>query len=242
MSQLRMHTSAVTWALDKWMDDLPQELVVDTNDTSKAYLPHVLVMHAQYHEAMIFANHPFITMPKTGHLLESQDKYAESARKITEIIQMYDRLWSLRRINIQFIHPMFTASMVHLYTACTSNSRDVHASAVFKLETCCDALKDVSQYIELAAWQLRSIDRVRQVWYDLLENQDHDEIQMTVQQTGRDMSPQGPERWAAIDAVTQNAAVQTEVDLSAKEQMAWYNTWTQIQAISDMDPFSVGFA
>lgn len=239
-----MHSSAVTWALDKWMDDLPPELAIDTNNTSKAYLPHILVMHAQYHEAMIFANHPFITMPKTGQSSDSRRKYAESAKQITRIIEMYDRLWSLRRINIQFIHPMFTASITHLYIACTSKSRDVYTLAVSNLETCCDALKKVAQSFELAAWQLRSIDRIRQVWYDLLENQNQNlnESGTMAQQNTREMSPQLPERWAAIEAVIQKAMVPTEVDLSAREQMAWFNTWMQIEAISGVDPFSVGYA
>lgn len=236
-----MHTSAVTWALDKWMDDLPPELSIDTNNTTAVYLPHILVLHAQYHEAMIFANHPFITMPGVAQSPESRRKYVESARAITRIIVIYKRLWSLRRINIQGIHPMFTASMVHLYIACTSENRDVHAAAVSDLEICCDALKDVSGSYQLSAWQLRSIDRVRQVWYDMLENH-HNHDQPEVKPPPRETSPEGPERWAAIEAVIQKAMVPGDDGSSPTEQMPWFDTWMQMQSISGVDPFSMGCA
>lgn len=236
-----MFTNAVTWDLDKWMDQLPPELVVDTEDASKVYLPHVLVMHAQYHEVMIFANHPFFSPPNSRQSLQSQKKYPESARKITQITRLYSRLWTLRRMNIQFIHPMFTASMVHLYIACTSNNREVYAAAVADLKDCCNALKEVAQYFELAAWQLRSIDRVRQVWYDLLENHDN-EMRMGPSQTVNGTSPQDLDRWAGIEAVTQEATNATKVDTLFREQMGWYSTWMHIQDSIDVDPFSVGIA
>jgi len=236
-----MHTAAVSWALDKWMDDLPPELSIDTNNTSAVYLPHILILHAQYHEAMIFANHPFMTTPGVAQSPDSRRKYIESARVITRIIVMYKRLWSLRRINIQLIHPMFTASMVHLYIACTSENRDMHAAAVSDLEICCDALKDVSELYRPSAWQLRSIDRVRQVWHDLLENHNHD--QDVRRPAARATSPEGPERWAAIEAVIKKAmGPSTGNAAPATEQMPWLDTWMQMQSISGVDPFSMGCA
>lgn len=241
MTQLRMFTNAVTWDLDKWMDQLPPELVVDTEGDTQKYLPHVLVMHAQYHEVMIFANHPFFTPPNSRQSLDSQKKYPESARKITQIIRLYNRLWTLRRMNIQFIHPMFTASMVHLYLACTSDNREVYTAAVTDLQDCCNALKEVAQYFELAAWQLRSVDRVRQVWYDLLENHDFGARTGPPETAGATSSP-GFDRWASIESVTREAANSTEVDVLLREQMGWYSTWMHIQDSIDVDPFSVGIA
>ncbi|CRG89226.1 Nitrogen assimilation transcription factor nit-4 [Talaromyces islandicus] len=250
IGQLRMHTSAVTWALDKWIDELPSDLTVNYESTSNNHLPHVLVLHAQFHEVMIFANHPFITEPKGGSSsgllsLQTQRKYAESAQRITQIIRIYDHLWTLRRINIQFIHPMFTAAMVHLYVACTASShnREVFATAVSDLETCCNALRDVGQYMEIAVWQLRSIDHIRQVWYDLLENHDNgfnDDTLMSSALSSSNCSD--GERWLAIEEVIQKAVNSTNSTLPQTEPMPWYDTWVKIQEAIDVDPFSVGLA
>lgn len=241
ISQLRVHTIAVTSALDKWLDDLPAELAVDSNSTSAIYLPHVLVMHTQFHETMIFANHPFITPPRTGQAPDSRRKYVESARIITRIIAMYQRLWTLRRINIQGIHPMFTASMVHLYIACTSRCYDEFAIAIADLEVCCDAVKDASISFELAGWQLRSVHRVCQLWHDLLENQISVQPQK-VSQLDREIWPQDRDRWATIEAVIQKAMISTEVGSAPEEQNPWFNAWMQMQDISAVDPFSMGSA
>lgn len=242
MTQLQVHTSAATAALEKWLSELPPELAVDTNDTSKTYLPHILVLHLQYHEAMIFANHPFITMPGTNQLADSRRKYTQAARDLTQIIRIYDRLWTLRRINIQAIHHMFTACMVHLYIACTSGSKETHALAVADFEVCCNAIKDTAQsFPRLAAWQLRSIDRVRQVWYDMLDNQNQNQTQMTEMSGHQSHWPQGHERWAPIETAIQNVMVPTGA-ASSEEGMLWFDTWMQMQSISAVDPFSMGSA
>lgn len=245
-----MHTSAVTWALEKWLDELPSDLKVDYESTTNTYLPHVLVLHAQFQEVVIFANHPFITEPKGGSSsgllsFQTQRKYAESAHRINQIIRIYDRLWTLRRINIQFIHPMFTAAMVHLYVACTASShnREVFTTAVSDLETCCNALRDVGQYMELAVWQLRSIDHIRQVWYDLLENQDNggnEDILMSSALSS--FNGIDSERWLAIEDVIHKAINSTNCTLPQTEPIPWHDTWMKIQEAIDVDPFSVGFA
>lgn len=240
-----MHTSAVTWALDKWLDELPSDLTVDYESNLNIYLPHVLVLHAQFHEVMVFANHPFITEPKDGSSsgflsLQAQRKYAESAKRIAQIIRMYDRLWTLRRVNIQFIHPMFTAAMIHLYVACTASShnQEVFTAAISDLEVCCNALRDVGQYMELAVWQLRSIDHIRQVWYDLLEDQE--DILMSLPLSS--FNSNDSERWFTIEAVVQKAVNSTNSKLPRTEPMPWYDTWVKIQEAIDVDPFSVGLA
>ena len=243
MTQLQVHTSAATAALEKWFSELPPELTVDTSDPTKTYLPHILVLHLQYHEAIIFANHPFITMPRTSQTADSRRKYTESAKEITRLVLIYDRLWTLRRINIQSIHHMFTACMVHLYIACTSGSQETHALAVTDFEVCCNAIKDTAQsYPRLSTWQLRSIDRVRQVWYDMLENQNQNQPYMTELGCVQSPWPQGHERWAPIEAAIKNAMAPCGATSSSEEGMLWFDTWMQMQSISAVDPFSMGSA
>ncbi|RJE25240.1 fungal specific transcription factor [Aspergillus sclerotialis] len=242
ITQLQAHTSAATTALETWLESLPPILTIDTTNTTnpKPYLPRILVLHTQYHEAMIFANHPFITMPRTGQSHDSRRKYIHAAREITRIAQIYDKLWSLRRINIQGIHHMFTASMVHLYIACTSGSRETHARAVEDLEICCTAIRGVSKSYWLAVWQLRSIDRVRQVWYEMLESHSHahgqDQDRQTQISQNQNDRPDSHDRWAAIEAAIQKAMVTPN-----GEGMLWFDTWMQMQSIS-VDPFAMGVA
>ena len=248
ITQLQAHTSTATTALEIWLESLPPILKIDTTNTTNPspYLPHILLLHTQYHEAMIFANHPFITMPQTGQSNNSRRKYIHSAREITRIAQIYDKLWSLRRINIQGIHHMFTASMVHLYIACTSGSREMHARAVEDLGVCCEAIRGVSKSYRLAVWQLRSIDRVRQVWYEMLESHSHGQGQGQDSQAqicqNQDDRPDDRDRWAAIEAVIQKAMVPCEESTPNGEGMLWFDTWMQMQSISAIDPFAMGVA
>lgn len=234
----------MTCALDKWLENLPSDLTIDTTSTTAVYLPHVLVLHSQFHETMIFANHPFITTPRMGKSTDSRRKYIHSAREITKIVGIYKRLWSLRRINIQGIHPMFTAAMVHLYVACTSRCYDEFTVAISDLQGCCEAVKEASQAFELATWQLRSIHRVCQVWHDLLEdNQNNDPPLDTAHSPGKnEVWPQDCERWATIEEAIQKSMGSINLDLEMEEQMPWFNMWVQIQQEMGVDPFSVGCA
>ncbi|KAJ5368909.1 fungal-specific transcription factor domain-containing protein [Penicillium cataractarum] len=234
ISQLRAHTSSVTSALDAWLLDLPLELVIDTENTSAIYLPHVLVLHAQFHEAMIFANHPFITSKISW--TDSRRRYLEAAKTTTRIIATYKRLWSLRRINIQGIHPMFTAAMVHLYIACTSKGHEEFNVAISDLDICCEAMKDASKAFDLAAWQLRSVHRVCQIWYDMLEDQS---LELTAEVVGR---LRKTERWRAIQHVIQRSMVWTAFDPAVEEQNPWFSSWMEMQEMAGVDPFSVGSA
>lgn len=247
--QLRAHTFAVTCALDKWLDNLPPDLTIDTHSATAVYLPHVLVLHAQFHETMIFANHPFLTTPRMGKATDSRWKYIHSAKEITRIVVIYKRLWTLRRINIQGIHPMFTAAMVHLYVASTSKCFDEFAVAVSDLEQCCEAVKDASQAFELATWQLRSIHRVCQVWHDMLENNNNDHQggdilhAITPQTTGKEEKwPQGRERWAAIQDAISKSMGSLNVGFEGEEHVPWFDMWVQLQQEMGVDPFSVGCA
>lgn len=226
----------MTGALDAWLFDIPPELAIDPKNTSTTYLPHVLVLHAQFHEAMIFANHPFITSSGANTWTGSRHRYVDAAKAITRIVGIYKHLWSLRRINIQGIHPMFTAAMVHLYIACTSKGHEEFNAAISDLDICCEAMKDVSKAFDLAAWQLRSLHRVCQIWYDMLEDQN---VESSVEAVGR---LQNAERWRAIQRVIQRSMVWTAFDPAVEEQNPWCSSWMEMQEMAGVDPFSVGCA
>ncbi|KAJ5151100.1 fungal-specific transcription factor domain-containing protein [Penicillium canariense] len=248
ISQLRAHTSAITSALDTWLAGLPQELVIDMTSTLSVYLPHVLVLHMQFYEVMIFANHPFVTSPRIGTWADSRRRYLDSAKAITRIAHIYKRLWSLRRININFMHPMLTAAMVHLYVACTSQRHEEYSLAISDLGACCQAIKEASKAYELAAWQLRSIYRVSRIWHDMLESQTLEPPAMeppaieSAQLWGAKTCPQYSERWVAIQSVIQEFMDWTDLDPVPEEQSPWFGTWMQMQQMAGVDPFSVGSA
>jgi hypothetical protein len=151
-------------------------------------------------------------------------------------MRIYKHLWSLRRINIQGIHPMFTAAMVHLYIACTSKGREEFKAAISDLDICCEAMKDVSKAFDLAAWQLRSLHRVCQIWYDMLEDQTLEPSAEAVDRL------QNTERWRAIQYVIQRSMVWTAFDPAVEEQNPWFSSWMEMQEMAGVDPFSVGSA
>lgn len=131
---------------------------------------------------------------------------------------------------------MFTAAMVHLYIACTSKGHEEFNAAISDLDICCEAMKDASKAFDLAAWQLRSVHRVCQIWYDMLEDQS---VELTPEIAGR---LQKTERWRAIQHVIQRSMVWTAFDPAVEEQNPWFSSWMEIQEMAGVDPFSVGSA
>ena len=60
------------------------------------------------------------------------------------LVRIYDRLYTLNRINVQAVHLIFTASVIHAYNACTGIPEDRDAAAA-DLEVCCNALRAMGQ-------------------------------------------------------------------------------------------------
>ncbi|KAJ5465321.1 fungal-specific transcription factor domain-containing protein [Penicillium daleae] len=101
--------------LVRWFNELPPTLQVDPDDSNEIYLPHIIQLNMQYHEILIFANHPFVTNSAVNalHTRDMDHICRTSASAIAKLLMLYERQWTLVRINIQAVKIVFSATLVH---------------------------------------------------------------------------------------------------------------------------------
>jgi hypothetical protein len=156
--------------LVEWYADLPPSLSVDESSVTESYLPHVLQLHMQYHCIMILANRPFLsrnTFSKVDakSVMEGRLLCAQAATSISRLLTIYRRLYTVRRVNIQAVHLIFTASLIHVCNACSSVDPQTQTATWQDLEVCCQALEEIGQGYKNA---IRGLEVVKSVKSELL--------------------------------------------------------------------------
>lgn len=166
--QLQDFASNMRCELSEWYQSLPNSLLVDMASISNFYVPHVIQLHMQYHTLMILVNRPFFaatttTMPDVAFSDPKVGRPActESARSISKLLQLYRRLYSLRRINIQAVHLIFTASLVHVLNACEAAEQSLRNSAWKDLEVCQQALSELGKGFQSASRALEVVNNIK---------------------------------------------------------------------------------
>ncbi|KAK5216245.1 hypothetical protein LTR47_005411 [Exophiala xenobiotica] len=173
LRQLCGFASQMSHRLADWRDSLPRSLAVDYGDTSTYYLPHVLQLHMQYHCVVIITNRPFFASAKTMPDLTQSDissrrnTCTDSANDFAKLVDIYRRLYGLRRINVQAVHLLFTATLIHVFTACGALDQRKSDHAWNNLEICCQALSEMSLSFKNAS---RALEVVMSIKSDLLRN------------------------------------------------------------------------
>ena len=84
---------------------------------------------------------------------------------MARLIRIYRRLYGLRRINIQAVHLIFTATLIHVFTACGALDQARSENAWKNLEICCQALSEMGLAFKNAA---RALEVVMGIKSDLL--------------------------------------------------------------------------
>ncbi|KAK7743960.1 hypothetical protein SLS62_010422 [Diatrype stigma] len=143
--------------LISWKDNLPSALQVDVDAPTKPYLPHVLLLHMQYHQSMIHAHRPWMSktltqpQPKKGPgYVHARETCIRSAISIGKLLCIYESQYSLSRMNIHGVGITCTAASILIF-ACVSllpnlSSQDV----LFYLGACFRALDCFSPSWEVA--------------------------------------------------------------------------------------------
>lgn len=241
ISGLQRHMKSITADLLKWKQTLPPEILVDPTHTTTVHLPHTLLLHMQYHEVIIFANHPLISVPGKVVATDTRRRCAESARSVALLLQIYKQWWSLRRMNIQGVHTIFSAALVHLHVACTSETESVRELAVADLRICCEALSDISRAFRSAIRALESLARTRQLWQSWLETPATPGGQGPFSPPPPSFSTPDARRWIAIDEVIgRTSAIIHETPPT--EEVSWLEGWMQMQSMNtETDPFSMAY-
>lgn len=166
--QLHDFASSMRVELAEWYQCLPDSLRVDLTSISALYVPHVIQLHMQYHTLMILVNRPFFAATATSlpdvaftDPMVGRTACTDSARSISKLLQIYRRLYGLRRINIQAVHLIFTASLVHVLNACESVESTLKNSAWKDLEVCQQALSELSKGFQSAARALEVVNGIK---------------------------------------------------------------------------------
>jgi len=126
----------------------------------------------QYHCIMILVHRPFFSV-RTGlsglsfaEVTASRNACTEAAASIARLVQIYRRLYTLRRINVQTVHLIFTATLIHVVNACGSLDPDRSDKAWKDLEVCCQALSEIGLAYKNAA---RAVEVVMCIKNELLK-------------------------------------------------------------------------
>lgn len=128
----------------------------------------------QLNAVRIIVDRPFLLSQSGTSVLAGNeiDKSREScngaAFNITKLLQIFRRRYSLRRVNIQAVHLIFTAMLVHVHNACLSEDYEVCETARRHLEICSQALGEIGQAYKNA---LRALEVITSIKSDLLINQ-----------------------------------------------------------------------
>ncbi|KAI1102678.1 fungal-specific transcription factor domain-containing protein [Jackrogersella minutella] len=149
----QLNTKTVKELLN-WKENLPAALQADPNGQDRPYLPHVLLLHMQYHQNMIHAHRPWMSrrysQSPSPYVIDSG--YArmicvESATAIAKLLQHYESRYTLRRMNIQGVGITCSAALLLLFAAVT-NYRLPGDDVGLLLSSCFRALDEFS-----AAWE-----------------------------------------------------------------------------------------
>ncbi|KIW11440.1 hypothetical protein PV08_10740 [Exophiala spinifera] len=172
LRQLCDFATEMSQTLALWKDGLPESLSVNYDDTTTYYLPHVLQLHMQYHCVMIITNRPFFASTRKMidlsplEISNRRDACTDAADDIARLVHIYRRLYGLRRINIQAVHLLFTGTLIHVFTACGALDKTKSDNAWKNLETCCQALSEMSLSFKNAG---RAFEVIMSIKSDLLK-------------------------------------------------------------------------
>ncbi|KAL2826108.1 fungal-specific transcription factor [Aspergillus cavernicola] len=165
--ELQRFCHRVTDDLFAWKANLPSSLNIDlTNDTTPI-LPHLLMLHLQYHQIVIFTHRPWVSKsyiqprsPRQGPGYHHARKMCiESSIAIARLLHIYEKHYTFRRMNNQVVSMIFSAALILLYITTSTtplSSRtglelsDGNTEMVAYLNLCFRALDELGQSFENA--------------------------------------------------------------------------------------------
>ncbi|KAF2155529.1 hypothetical protein K461DRAFT_290551 [Myriangium duriaei CBS 260.36] len=144
-----MNAEVVTKMLS-WKSRLPSVLHVDIDDYQTAYLPHVLLLHMQYYQYMIYAHRPWMsrsyiqpTNPPQGPGSDhARTICIESAFAIAKLLQLYETRYALRQVNIQAVGMTCSAALLLIFATVSKYDCPSNHDLPTQLSTCFRALDE----------------------------------------------------------------------------------------------------
>ncbi|KAJ5759283.1 hypothetical protein N7520_006439 [Penicillium odoratum] len=160
----------VTEDLFAWKSNLPSNLEINLDDNTTPILPHLLVLHMQYHQIIIFFHRPWVSKsyiqprsPRQGPgYHHARRMCTESATAVARLLQIYETHYSFRRMTNQVVAIIFSAALMLLFVTVSSSSpmptkageinqpHPRNAEMVAYLNLCFRALDELGQSFENA--------------------------------------------------------------------------------------------
>ncbi|KAJ5221200.1 uncharacterized protein N7469_010087 [Penicillium citrinum] len=167
---LQRITFQVTEDLFAWKRNLPSILEIDLDDEATPRLPHLLILHMQYHQIIIFFHRPWVSKnyiqprsPRQGPgYHHARRMCVESATAIARLLDIYEKHYSFRRMNNQAVAIIFSAALMLLFVTVSSSPlmpskpgeisqpHPRNAEMVAYLNLCFRALDELGQSFENA--------------------------------------------------------------------------------------------
>ncbi|KAJ5964198.1 transcriptional regulator family: Fungal Specific TF [Penicillium vulpinum] len=169
-----------------WKARLPSFLQINLNDHTSPYLPHVLLLHMQYYQNLIYSHRPWMSKgyiqpqpPKGPGFTHAREMCINSAISIAKILVLYETRYTLRRINIKAVSITSSAVLLLLFAAVSQYQTEEKVNIIAHLSTCFRALDEFS-----LSWQ--SANRAK----DLLVRLQH-KWEIRTRATKPDRGPDG---------------------------------------------------
>ncbi|KAK3942515.1 fungal-specific transcription factor domain-containing protein [Diplogelasinospora grovesii] len=165
-----LNQQTVTKLVD-WKESLPVELRVDLGNREATYLPHVILLHMQYYQSIIYAHRPWMSKshiqpqppqgPGAGH---ARKMCMDAASAIAQLLRLYEERYTLRRINIQAVAITFSAALLLVFATVSHYQPERDDEIVADLSACFRALDELAPSWDTAKRARDFLIRLQRHW------------------------------------------------------------------------------
>ncbi|OQV02893.1 Fungal Zn2-Cys6 binuclear cluster domain-containing protein [Cladophialophora immunda] len=158
--------------LDQWRRNLPLALQVslDKHDGNIKHLPHVLVLHMQYHQFMIYIHRPFMSKTASSTInsnirhMHARSVCIESAVAISVLLRIYKSSYPLRFVNVEVVSIVFSAAIILVLASVLDLEGTDKLNLQRHLDTCCRALAELGKAFKNASRTLDILLDIKRKW------------------------------------------------------------------------------
>ncbi|KAJ5347505.1 transcriptional regulator family: Fungal Specific TF [Penicillium brevicompactum] len=150
-SKLQPLNEKIVAELLDWKARLPSLIQIDLTDHTTPYLPHVLLLHMQYYQNLIYSHRPWMSKgylqpqpPKGPGYTHAREMCISSAISIAKILVLYETRYTLRRINVKAVSITSSAVLLLLFAAVSQYQTSDNDNITAHLSTCFRALDEFS--------------------------------------------------------------------------------------------------
>ncbi|OAP65610.1 hypothetical protein AYL99_01582 [Fonsecaea erecta] len=158
--------------LDQWRRNLPVVLQVslDKYENNTKYLPHVLVLHMQYYQFMIYIHRPFMSKTASDAInsnirhMHARSVCIESAVAISTLLRLYKSSYPLRFVNVEVVSIVFSAAIILVLASVLDLEGTDKLNLQRHLDTCCKALAELGKAFKNASRTLDILLDIKRKW------------------------------------------------------------------------------